>query len=170
MDAFAAFLLDQAKAATFVGVLAFVLLVLFFVLFWRAQHSDSPIDVADWFLDTGTNRVTRRALGELVFLFVSVVVAFYLLTTESDLYTGDMRIYAILFLTVLWVARSLLGPIVQVIASKFGGGGGGAAPGDEDNPVPTTTRTRKQRTTRVTATAEVETPPPAATAGKVAAE
>jgi hypothetical protein len=168
MDAFTAFLLDQAKAATFVGVLAFVLLVLFFVLFWRAQHSDSPIDVADWFLDTGTNRVTRRALGELVFLFVSVVVAFYLLTTESDLYTGDMRIYAILFLTVLWVARSLLGPIVQVIASKFGGGAGAAA-GDEDDSV-AKVRARKQRTTRVTATAEVETPPPAATAGKVAAE
>jgi hypothetical protein len=111
------FFLGQARASTAVGVFGFILMIIFLWLFARAERTESsPISIPDLFIDPTTGKMTRRALGELVGLFVSTLGLFYFLA--SDTIGESTKLFAFMFYSLLWVARSLLGALIQ---TRFGG-------------------------------------------------
>lgn len=124
------FFLGAAKTSTVVGLLGLVLFVTFFWLLWKAQKSESRIKFGDLFLDYKTGRMSVRYTGELVALFGSTFGFLFVLSSEMS---ESIKLYAFMFWSLLWAARSLLGGL---ISARFGGSPSRQQSDDEDDPPP----------------------------------
>lgn len=113
--------LGMAKGTTLIATFGVFLSAMFLWLLFKAQRNhDNPIEVTDLLRDPATGQTSRRAVGELVGLFVStfLVVAF----AASEI-ADSQKVLAFMFYSLLWVARSLLGAFLQMRFTAAANGG-----------------------------------------------